>query len=468
MIRSLRIKLMASHTLPLFLLTPILTLFVLYNLQGFYSEILLQHMRYQGLLLQDQLENSPNLLTSTKTAQPFIVQAGHLTNARILLLSQNGLVMAYSRPEDSSLLGRTYPDSRVMAALNGKETQGIEPLFTGEYAFVLLPLRRGNTTVAALRLSYDVGDMRAEFEQLERLVLIGGLLILLVGMGLGLGLATTITRPLQKLSDSAQRIAQGHYQARVQVHSGDEVGALAHHFNRMAERLEETEQARTRQLAAIIHELARPISGMRAAVDTLRDEAVPDEQARAGLLDGVAEELGRLDRLVDTLELLQKRSLRPLELNRSAVSIERIIRASTANYQPRAAQAHINLSVEVTPELPLVYVDEDRLIQVLTNLLDNAIKFTPPEGVVTVQASPNGNSVRVSVSDSGIGLDPSELPHMFQEFYRGGPAHPSEKRGMGLGLAICRDIIAAHGGTIQAASSPPGGAKVTFTVPYAK
>jgi two-component system sensor histidine kinase BaeS len=297
-------------------------------------------------------------------------------------------------------------------------------------------------------------------------MVLGGVgLTLVLGLALGLGLAATITRPLRRLSENVQRIADGDYRARAPVRGHDEVDTVARNLNRMAERLEEAELSRQRQLAAIVHELARPLTGMRAAVDTLRDGAGTVAEERSALLEGVAEELSRLSRLVDTLQQMQKRTLRPLELNRTYVPLDRLLRATVANYQSLAALSDINLILELPPGNTLVWVDVDRLIQVLTNLLDNALKFAPRGGRIAVRAYDDYSDIWVSVTDSGTGIAPDELPFVFQEFFRGGNGHAPEKNGMGLGLAICRDIITGHGGTIQAFSPIGGGTCIQFSIP---
>jgi signal transduction histidine kinase len=251
------------------------------------------------------------------------------------------------------------------------------------------------------------------------------------------------------------------------VTSGDEVGALARSFNEMAARLEELEQARERQLAAIAHELARPLTGMRAAMETLRDgaDADADLEMRAALLDGVNDELGRLQRLIEALQRAQKRTLRRLKIEPRAIALDRVIGATLAHYETLAAQSHITLTSQL-PRPPLrVYADEDRLIQVLTNLLDNAFKFTPRGGRIHISAGGDSKAVWVTVADTGVGIPADELPHLFQEFYQGSQAHPAEGEGMGLGLAICREIVTAHGGTIRAESASGAGARFTFTLP---
>jgi len=465
MIRSLRARLALSHILPILLLMPVLSLYLVYSLEGFLARNLLQQLSYQARLLTDQVQQNEGIVENAQAAQDFLTHASRLTDAHVLLLSRDGTILASTHVEDADRIGARYIDGSVSQALHGETAQGIGPGITGDVAYIVLPLQRSGVTVGALRLSYDVHDLRAEFNQLQWLVLGGVALTIILGLGIGLGLATTITRPLRQLNESTQRIATSDYYTRVAVPSRDEVGALAHSFNQMIDRLEKVEQGRQRQLAAIVHELARPIAGMQAAVETLRDGVDADIETRAMLLGGVEDELARLDRLIRTLQNLHKRTLHPIELNRSAITLDRVIRASVANYELVTAQLGITLTIDVPPDLPRIQADEDRIIQVLTNLLDNAFKFTPRGGQVRVQAGKDDQTVWVSVADTGVGIAPDELPFIFQDFYRGDASRPPEKSGVGLGLAICREIITAHQGHIEVKSEAGRGACFTFTLP---
>jgi signal transduction histidine kinase len=328
-----------------------------------------------------------------------------------------------------------------------------------------MPVQDNGVVHGVLRLTYEVDDLRAQFNQLRWLVVGGTGVTAILGLVLGLGLATTITSPLHQLTERVQEIAAGQYGARVAIQRQDEIGSLARSFNQMAARLEEAESARQLQLAAIVHELARPLAGMRAAVETLLDGADADVEMRSDLLAGVGEELARLDRLISTLQDFHKHVFRPLQLQRARVSVERVIRASVATFEPMAAQLDIRLGLELSADLPTICADEDRLIQVLTNLLDNALKFTPRGGTITVEAGKQDDAVWIGVTDTGVGIAPDELPHVFQQFYRGAESRPPEKRGMGLGLTICREIISAHGGKIWVESEAGHGARFTFTLP---
>lgn len=465
MMRSLRIKLIASHSLPIIALMPVLTLYLLFTLEGFLNQSVLRQLTGEAFLLRERIESDPALVDSREAAQNFLVRTEGMTGARVFIVAHDSTIVASSRPEDAKFTGMLLSDADVGRALKGQETAGVGPGFGTDVAYVVLPIRDGSETRAALRISYDLSDVRAEFAQLQRLVLGGVGLTLVLGLALGLGLAATITRPLARLSENVQRIADGDYAARASVRGHDEVDNVARNLNRMAERMEEAEHSRRRQLAAIVHELARPLTGMRAAIDALRDGAGTEAEERSALLEGVAEELSRLSRLVETLQRMQKRTVRPLELNRTQVPLDRILRAAVANYQSLATMSDINLILELPPGNTLVSVDMDRLIQVLTNLLDNAFKFTPRGGRIAIQAHQDHSEIWVSVADSGTGIAPDELPFVFQEFFRGGNGHAPEKNGMGLGLAICRDIITAHGGTVQASTPPGGGTCIQFSIP---
>lgn len=465
MITRLRNKFALSHILPILLLMPLLSLYLLYSLEDFFTKNLLQQLDYQARLLTDRVERDPQVLASPDAASAFLGDIAALTDARVLLLANNGTMLGSTRLEDQRRVGTRLEYSYLAQAASGNVTQGIGPGLLDEVAYVVLPVHAGDTVVGLLRVSYSLSDLRAQINQLQILILGGTLFTALLGLVLALALATTITRPLDTLAHSAELIARGNYAVRASVQGRDEVALLAQSFNQMATRLAELERTRRRQLAAITHELARPLTGMRAAIETLYEGAHADQEVRESLLEGVLGELSRMQRLVEALQRLQKRTLRTMTLNSEEVALDRVIRASVGNYEALAARSHITLGLELPPDLPRVRADQDRIIQVLTNLLDNAFKFTPPDGEITVRASQVDSSVAVTVADTGVGITPEEQPNLFQEFFQGGTAHPSEKQGMGLGLMISREIISAHGGTISVASQPGQGSQVTFTLP---
>ena len=464
-LQSLRTKLTIANILPILLIAPLLSLYLLYSLENLFTQKLLQRLDQQAHLLLIQVEARPKLFADRQVAQRFLADVGQNTDAHVLLLNQAGMIVASTRAQYASRIGTLYTGLAVAEALQGHPVQGTGLGLITEVAYVMLPVQTNGVMRGVLRLSYEVDDLRAQFRQLRWLVLGGVGVTALLGLGLGLALARTITRPLQQLIQRIQAIAMGHYQARLAIQREDEIGLLARSFNQMAEKLEEAEIARQRQLAAIAHELARPLTGMRAAVETLLDEGLADRELQTALLSGVGEELARLERLVRTLQGLDKRVVQPLQLHRGELALAHLIHGCVTNMEPLAARLGIGLVTQLPTNLPNVFADEDRLIQVLTNLLDNALKFTPREGEVIVAAGEDADAIWVRVSDTGSGIAPDELPYLFQQFYRGADSRPPEKRGMGLGLTLCREIITAHGGQITAESTQGQGTRFTFTLP---
>jgi len=462
---TVRRKLVLSHTLPLLFLLPLLALYLLDALEELFNQNLLQQLEYQARILQASAQQDLQIVDTPQHAEQFLAGIAALTDARVLLIAPDTRILGSTRSEDRARIGTRYVNAAVERALDGENVTGFGPGITSEVAYVVLPLRDTTTMRGALRLSYEVEDMRAQFNQLRWTVLFGIALTGLIGLGLALGLATTIIRPLQQLTASVQKIATGDYLARVPIYSQDEVGQLAHNFNHMTTRLEEAEQMRARQLAAVTHELSRPLAGMRAALETLIDFPDADRSVHDALLNGITEEVTRFERLLETLRAVSKNAFRPPQLHWSTTPLDRIINASIANFKPIASKLGITLSVETPHYLPPLRLDEDRLIQVMTNLLDNALKFTPRGGKVAVAIGEDAQSVWVSVEDSGVGIAPEEMPNLFQQFYRGDDSRPPEKSGMGLGLAICREVIAAHGGTIRVESKPGEGSRFIFTLP---
>lgn len=464
-LQSLRAKFAIANSLPMLLLMPVLSLYLLNTLETFYTQKILQQLAQQALLIFDQVRAEPALVEEPAAAQAFLTAVGSNTGARVLLLSKAGLILGSTRTADADYIGVHYMTPAIADALRGTPAYGTGPGLTSEVAYVAMPVRQNGVVHGVLRLSYEVEDVRAQFNQLRWLVMGGTGATVLLGLALGLALTKTITSPLHHLTKRIQELAAGNYAARVDTERQDEIGLLARSFNQMAAQLAAAEATRQQQLAAIVHELARPLTGMSAAVETLLDDTAADPELRHELMAGVGEEIARLERMVSTLQQVQQQILQPIQLQCTPVSLTRIIEATIANFAPLATQRGITLAAKLPANLPIICIDEDRLIQVLTNLLDNALKFTARGGTITVEVWMAANAIQVCVTDTGVGITPEELPQIFQQFYRGDAARPPETRGMGLGLTICREIITAHGGEIWAERPRDQGARLIFTIP---
>ena len=296
--------------------------------------------------------------------------------------------------------------------------------------------------------------------------------LLAAGLGAGavailasLFLTRRLVRPLGRLDTASRRIAEGHYGERVPVDGDDELARLAQSFNAMAGVLESTEQRRMALIADVAHELRTPIATLRAYLEGLLDGVVPAEPQTWAKLDG---EAGRLQRLVDDLQELSRAEARQIPLDLQSLDPAGVVRVAADRLADAYAQKQVQLAVTLGSPLPAVRADHGRAVQVLTNLLANALRYTPEGGAVRVTAEPRGDRVEFAVADSGAGIAPEHLPHVFERFYRADPARSRAQGGSGIGLTISRALVEAMGGEISASSPGLGhGATFRFTLPAA-
>jgi two-component system, OmpR family, sensor histidine kinase BaeS len=301
----------------------------------------------------------------------------------------------------------------------------------------------------------------AEFlQRVNRALILASVGAAFLALFLGAVLARALTRPLRELTAATRAVAGGDFGRHVPVRSQDELGQLAEAFNQMSAGLSHGRELRRQMTADIAHELRTPLSVILGHAEALRDGVLPPD---AATFEIVHEEALRLNRLVDDLRTLSLAEAGELALTRRPTSPARLLEQVAAAQGPRAAQQTILLQTEVAPDLPAVAMDPDRMAQVLGNLLDNALRHTPSGGQVTLGAEANNGAVLFRVSDSGAGIDPDDLPHVFDRFYR---ADKSRRRGgSGLGLAIARSIVEAHHGRIWVESPPGEGARFFVQLP---
>ena len=249
---------------------------------------------------------------------------------------------------------------------------------------------------------------------------------------------------------------------RVRVQSPDEIGELAHAFNAMADGLTRLERGRRRLVSDVAHELRTPLTNLRGYLEALEDGVV---QPTPAIIHALHEEAILLGRLVDDLQELALAESGHLRLVRQPVALAALITQAVQALQPVAADKGVTISTEVAPNLPPTSADPGRIGQVLRNLLDNALRHTPAAGQITVAATLRDTEIVVEVRDTGSGIAPDDLPHIFERFYRADQARARATGGAGLGLAIVRQLVALHGGRVWAASRPGTGTTFTFTLP---
>ncbi|HKG57258.1 MAG TPA: HAMP domain-containing sensor histidine kinase [Candidatus Limnocylindrales bacterium] len=290
------------------------------------------------------------------------------------------------------------------------------------------------------------------------------------------GLARRFTTPLRRLTDATRGLAEGDLSRRVaptQLHGGSsELSALGLQFNTMAERLEESvtiirrDRDRSRDfLADVSHELRTPIAALRTFNELLREQAADDPDARAEFLESSGQQIERLDWLAQNLLDLSKLDSGLVMLDLRPDDLRAAVESAVEQARAAARRRGVELTVDV-PDRPLrIRHDPLRIGQVVTNLVGNAIKFTPPRGSVVVGVRASDSGAEIDVTDTGVGIDAAELPRIFERFYRGSRANEARGSGSGLGLAIVRSIVEMHSGTVVVESRLGAGTRFVVTLP---
>ena len=315
--------------------------------------------------------------------------------------------------------------------------------------------------------TFDSESSPSDFDN-QPVLLLTVVLPALLALILAVWLSQRIARPLEAVSQAASEVAAGRLEARVQLtpgqlKSGDEASGLARNFNRMAESLEALERERRESSAAIAHELRTPLTVLRARLQAGVDGVLPLDEAAARIL---LEQTELLSRLVDDLKILSLADADQLRLNLAPLELCAFVQEQVEGFGGRAAQRNIRLEYLCAERTLFLQADRQRMAQVLFNLLENAIRYTPGGGAVTVRLerhSAEGVSrVRLTVEDSGPGILPDALEHVFERFYRTDASRSRHSGGSGLGLAIVRSIVALHGGRVWAENRLEGGARLVI------
>lgn len=285
-----------------------------------------------------------------------------------------------------------------------------------------------------------------------------------IALLLGGFLAYTITRPVRELTHATQEVARGELGHQVPVRTNDELGQLAESFNQMSADLARSTQLRRQMTADIAHDLRTPLSIILGYTEALADEKL---QGTPDIFDVMYGEAQHLQRLIEDLRTLSLADAGELSLNRQQVSPNALLERTAAAYTTRAEEEDVALRVvpaDVPYGAPVVSVDPERMAQVLGNLVSNALRYTLAGGEVTLLADVSSSEVRLSVSDTGAGIDSENLPHIFERFYRADESRHDAGES-GLGLAIARSIVEAHGGTIDVESEVGEGTTFTVSLP---
>ena len=469
MFRTLRSRLIWSQILPLLVALPLMGVLLIYSLEG-------QVMIPQ---LAKNLEGNARLLAEISSAEfelwgdPILFESllsrVHLgPDIQVMFLDGRGRLLYSSDSSDQPLVRTVLSLPGLSSTIQGKETAltnysilNLGNVLVDVYEPVM---DTSGQVVGIVRLTYRVGSLYAFFIQLRWEILVALGLGLTLSALLGTWLAIGISRPVRQVTEAIYGLATGQRREPVKEEGVEELRSQARAVNFLVEQLHSLEISRRQLLANIVHELGRPLGALRSAIHALGKGAAEDPVLMADLKRGMDEETSRLKYLLDELSNLYDKTVGDLELDLQPVRTEDWLRGVLIPWEAAAREKHLAWQVDFPAELPSIRIDSVRMAQVLGNLLSNAVKYTPAGGAIKISAGVDAGVFWLKVSDTGAGIKAEESEQIFQPFYRGDTGRRI-KQGMGLGLTIARELIAAHGGQISVESTPGKGSEFSVTLP---
>ena len=462
--RNLRSRLTISHLLPLLVIVPLLSFLLFYLIEArFVLDEATAELAGQGELIsrlyqaeleaQEDPEQARSLFARLQVRVPTLF---YLVDRDGNIVVRPGLATASTevpiRPPDPELLQKALAGEIARQVSLGK-------------ADVAVPVRNEDQeVVGAVHMSQQLTQVTNRLTVL-RWTVWGALSAgLLVSVSLSFALSRSLNQPLERLTKASRAVSFDAPPSRVEEEGPTEVRTLARTFNEMSERLYELEQGRRRLLSAIVHELGRPLGAIKAAAQVMGQNG-KDSEMVVELSSGIDDQVDQLRRLLDDLAILARNDIQNLALEIVPIGVEELVLEECRRYDSRIREKEIELITDFSPKMTQAAADPMRLSQIIGNVLDNAIKYTPNSGQIQIAVGSEADRMVLTIEDSGPGIDPSELERIFDFLYRS-PRQERVREGMGIGLALSRRLAEAQGGTLTAHHRAGStGARLVLTLP---
>jgi two-component system, OmpR family, phosphate regulon sensor histidine kinase PhoR len=402
-------------------------------------------------------------------------ELGKAAGGRVTLIARDGLVIADSEADASHMENHgTRPE--VVAALNGSvgSHTRLSSTLNVNLLYVAVPVPEG-----ALRLAVPLHDVDARVLEIRNQLLAAVAFAFLPAILVAAFFARYVSSKLAAIIDYAGKLARGQFGARLKDPGTDELGILGVQLNETGEKLqkmfeqlqhehtelEKLERVRKDFVINVSHELRTPLASIQGYTETLLDGALHDDAHNVRFLSIIRQNAERLARLTADLMTLSRLELKTSKFQFASYYVNELIADSVDSMRPIAEKKDISLHINRAPDSTEVFCDAEAVHQVLSNLLDNAIKYTPESGSIDVSAREAGDMVEIAVKDTGIGIPAEDLPRLFERFYRVDKARSRELGGTGLGLAIVKHLVRSQGGAVQVDSELGHGSAFRFTLP---
>ena len=398
-----------------------------------------------------------------------ITEIGENYDASVWLVTSSGATLILGRQEytneqlnDASVLEQIYK------VLSGQEirVQGLIPELGNKIVTIGVPwMFKGQRVVGAVLLHISIESLSVDYSDMVRNALIAAAVALVVGAALAWFISQRQSEPLRKINRAVTLFAAGRLDERVDIRGDEELTNLGASLNQMAEDLKNLEESRRSFVASVSHELRSPLTCISGYVEGMLDGTIPEEE-RPKYLQVVLSESARLTKLVNDLLELSKFESGKFPLSKTNFDVNELMRVELLKFEQRIDDKRLEVDVDFREEPCRVLADADRIRQVATNLIDNAVKFAPEGAKIALTTAPAGETCFVSVFNEGPAISQEDLPFLFDRFYKADKAHTSGM-GTGLGLSIVKKILDQHGQTIKVSTGATG-TTFTFTLERAK
>ena len=390
------------------------------------------------------------------------------TDAAVWLVDAEGNLICSKSPDDYSDAPTVIPDFDPTENVGSIWQKGdYHGCFTEDVITVIAPVTQDFTTKGYLLIHQNLDEINALQNALLQRVYIALIIIYLLSFMIFLAFELLVHRPLVEITQAATQYASGNLNYEIPIRTSDEIGYLSASLNYMSSQLRDMENYQKKFVANVSHDFRSPLTSIKGYIEAMADGTIPPEM-QSKYLNIILFETERLTDLTRDLLELNAFDTQELLLNRESFDIHDVIRSTAASFEGTCTQKKISIELVLATRHLSVFADKHKIQQVLYNLIDNAIKFSDPDSIITVETTERGEKVFVSVKDNGVGIPRDSLNKIWERFYKTDSSRGKDKKGTGLGLSIVKESIQAHGENINVISTEGVGSEFTFTLPKSK
>lgn len=457
---SIKRRISGSYLLIIVLTIVIVELIIITAIKSYYYTVLNDTLKNQIIISS----NFYNTYLSSERVRANTVNDVDLfwenTSAQVQVIDKNGKVLMDSLGVD--LENINLPE-RLMDVIEGKEKIVVEKLaINGESSISMTTALNHNDKIdGALRFIASTAEVDKTVAKASEYALLVGIFVITVSSIVSLFISNSIAKPLKKISYGAEKMATGDFSEKIPKFFDDELGKLADTLNYMSDEIMKNEKLKNEFIASVSHELRTPLTSIKGWSIVLKASDFQDEEEIKEGLDIIEQEVDRLTHLVEDLLDFSKLLSGKITLKKENINLMALILTLSKQLTPRAKNKNLTLKTNVDENLPNIIIDKNRIKQVLINILDNAIKFTPAGGEITFNTKIIENNIIISIKDTGIGISQDEIPKVKEKFYKGKSSSSSN----GIGLSVCDEIIQMHNGSLDIKSKLGEGTKVIIALP---